>query len=79
MHTLAVTDNGLVFAWGDNAKGQLGLENMETNAQTPRFVVSVKPPAVTTSCKGVPLLSTPQSTTSFQVKSLLIINVWNLL
>ena len=43
MHTLAVTDNGLVFAWGDNTKGQLGLGNMENNAQShPRSVVFVQ-------------------------------------
>jgi len=42
MHTLAVTDNGLVLAWGDNTKGQLGLGNMENNIQThPRFVITI--------------------------------------
>ena len=33
MHTLAVTDKGFVFAWGDNMTGQLGLGNMQKNAQ----------------------------------------------
>ena len=42
MHTLAVTDNGLVFAWGDNAKGQLGLGNTENTVQShPKFVITL--------------------------------------
>ena len=40
MHTLALTDNGLVLAWGDNTKGQLGLGNTENNVQGhPRLVI----------------------------------------
>ncbi|XP_020610535.1 probable E3 ubiquitin-protein ligase HERC4 [Orbicella faveolata] len=43
MHTLAVTDNGLILAWGDNTKGQLGLGNMENNIQThPRIVKNLQ-------------------------------------
>ena len=58
MHTLAVTDNGLVFAWGNNTKGQLGLENMENNVQThPRFVIIVKTAAATTSRKQPPFIN----------------------
>ena len=30
MHTLAVTNKGLVFAWGDNTKGQLGLGSSDS-------------------------------------------------
>ena len=30
MHTLAVTNKGLVFAWGDNTKRQLGLGSSDT-------------------------------------------------
>ena len=40
MHTIAITDNGLVFAWGDNTKGQLGLGITENTVQNhPRFVI----------------------------------------
>ena len=70
MHTLAVTDNGLVLAWGDNTKGQLGLGNMESNAQThPRFVITVEPPVATTSQKQSPLLSDQFSKISKVFKS----------
>ena len=58
MHTLAVTDNGLVFAWGNNTKGQLGLGNMESNAQThPRFVIIVETAVATTSRKQPPFIN----------------------
>ena len=74
MHTLAVTDNGLVFAWGNNTKGQLGLGNMENNAQTsPRFVIIVEPPVATTSWRQPVFMSTK----SFQVKSLYLESLLN--
>lgn len=42
MHTLAVTDSGLVLAWGDNTKGQLGLGNTENNVQShPKLVIII--------------------------------------
>ena len=41
MHTLAVTNKGLVFAWGDNTKGQLGLGSSDTASHKhPRCVVN---------------------------------------
>lgn len=43
MHTMAVTDNGLVFSWGDNTKGQLGVGNMDNTVQKhPRSAVGVR-------------------------------------
>lgn len=42
MHTIAVTDNGLVFAWGNNTKGQLGIGNTDNTVQKhPRSVSSL--------------------------------------
>lgn len=39
MHTLAVTDDGLVFSWGNNTKGQLGIGNPDNTVQRhPRSV-----------------------------------------
>ena len=41
MHTLAVTNKGLVFAWGDNTKGQLGVGSSDTTSHKhPRCVVN---------------------------------------
>jgi alpha-tubulin suppressor-like RCC1 family protein len=38
-HSLALTENGTVYAWGDNRVGQLGLGDRETqNCLTPRIV-----------------------------------------
>ena len=42
MHTLAVTNKGLVFAWGDNTKGQLGLGSSDTASHKhPRCIVNI--------------------------------------
>ena len=41
MHTLAVTNKGLVFAWGNNTKGQLGLGSSDTTSHKhPRCIVN---------------------------------------
>ena len=41
MHTLAFTNKGLVFAWGDNTKGQLGLGSSDSASHKhPRCVVN---------------------------------------
>ncbi len=34
-HTVAVTDNGMIYSWGYNKYGQLGI-NSRTNAKEPR-------------------------------------------
>ena len=39
MHTVGVTERGLVFAWGANTKGQIGIGNVENTIQNhPRCV-----------------------------------------
>ena len=44
MHTLAVTSKGLVFAWGGNTKGQLGLGSSDTTSHKhPRCIVNHLP------------------------------------
>ena len=39
-HTLAVTSNGDVFGWGNNADGQLGLGHTNT-VRTPQIITSL--------------------------------------
>lgn len=39
-HTLAVTSNGDVFAWGNNVDGQLGLGHTNT-VRTPQLVTTL--------------------------------------
>ena len=39
-HTLAVTSNGDVFGWGNNADGQLGLGHTNT-VRTPQLITSL--------------------------------------
>ena len=38
-HSIAVTESGQVFAWGDNTHGQLGVGfTDETHIQSPKYV-----------------------------------------
>ena len=38
-HTLALLDSGLVYAWGDNSRAQLGLGKSVHHAETPTLVI----------------------------------------
>nr|XP_002126864.1 protein RCC2 homolog [Ciona intestinalis] len=51
-HTLCLTENGDVFAFGDNAQGQLGLGNLSTNVPSPTHIAYKGNPIVDVSCGG---------------------------
>ena len=40
-HTLVLLDSGLVYAWGDNSRAQLGLGKNIHHAETPTLVTSL--------------------------------------
>lgn len=51
-HTLCLTENGTVFAFGDNAQGQLGLGNLSTNVPSPTRIKYRGNPIVGVGCGG---------------------------